>query len=204
MLLECAPPLPALISPLFSQPEACLGLYQPGMAGFTNQRPLRAQRINSADPGLAWVRHPDYQLCPRVLSFRLLVAGEVGRRRLISTELPAVRLTLNGAPHSPAGDPPGGVLYSRINSKPRPAQMALPTSLNSACSGHACLLSLPDSTHPHALALGLRHWVFLCLEPPSEIFKKLLLQVSCQKSRPREALPPHCHPSISLFYLFYF
>lgn len=41
-------------------------------------RLLRAQRINSADPRLAGSGHPGYQLCPRVLSFRLLVAGEGG------------------------------------------------------------------------------------------------------------------------------
>ena len=55
-LLRCsrsAPPLLAWVSTLCSQPEASLGVYQPGVAEPTNQRLLRAQRINSADPRLA-------------------------------------------------------------------------------------------------------------------------------------------------------
>lgn len=81
------------------------------------------------------------------------------------------RVALNGAPHFPAGDPPGGILNCRINPKLHPTHMALPTSLNSASGpGLPYFPTRQQSSHPyphpHALTLGLRHWLFLCLEPP--------------------------------------
>lgn len=170
------------------------------MAGPANQRLLRAQGINSADPRLARVRRPGYQLCPRVLSFRVAswgrgggaVCGDGSLREGPSAifqqnDQGPERLRLKGTPHSPAQDPPGASSPPRINSKPVPRPQGPAASLNAALLSHTCPLSLPDPPPPPAtcpcpgtlaLALHMSRAPFPDLQkaPPSALFSNVISQ----------------------------
>lgn len=166
-----------MISPLFSPLETCQGVYQWGVAGPANQRLLRAQGINSADPGLAWVRHPGYPLCPGVLSFRLLWWGGGGGQDPqrdtfgnLSTNLPGAReiKTKWSASRSCLG--PSRRLPLHLVSKPMPLPQG--TAHLSELSPPPGMLQPPllsnPSRHPPPqifLDLGLWQWLFLCLNP---------------------------------------
>lgn len=75
----------------------------------------RPQGINSADPRLAWVRHPGYQLCPRGSQLQIAYGGEVVEDGTLRERSSAIFQQISQQPEIKAKerllqDPPGGSL----------------------------------------------------------------------------------------------
>lgn len=156
------------------------GLLQPGVAELTNQR-LPGPRGLTLHPRLAGSDTLATSFAPRVLSFRLLVAGgRGGGLLLISVEPAAARESTTKLSTSlPLLESPGGILNCRIDPKLHPIHMALPTSLNSAAG--PCLPYFPTRQHPSPSLppppcshLGTEALALPVPGTPSKIFKRHL------------------------------